>query len=132
MQALLNDYSAYLDEQSIHYYARDGFSVSFEMPHIAHVLINVLATSDDISIWEYIALSDTGPRDANRLLKKLRARYPQYHFQKDHYTSYEISVSDRFPFSSVEHLHERICALTSVVDDCYVIGKEIPGDRFHR
>ena len=67
-----------------------------------------------------------------RSVKEKMGANPQYHFQKDHYTSYEISVSDRFPFSSVEGLHERICVLASVVDDCYVIGKEIPGDRFHR
>ena len=132
-QKLFSDYTAYLKENNIPYVDNQGFSVRFDLKNAGVTFIDVIETYDGrLEVFDYIGNCNTGIRAANRLVKIFKEHYLGYNIWTDKYTTFEVDVAQKFDFSTIEGLHERVCRLAEIVDEGFVIGRETLGEAFHR
>ena len=125
-------YAAYLDSIGHTYHTKNGFTVRFALANTDCAWIDVRIRGNDVWIWDYFGTCYTGIRAATRLCKELQARYPQYHVWVEKYTSFEIDVEEKFPYTTAEEVHAHLTALAAAVDEGVLLGKLMLGESFER
>ena len=132
-QKIFDEYTAYLKTHGFDYRDSQGFSVRFKLKNADVAFIDVIETHDGrLEVFDYFGNCYTGIRAANRLAKALQQRFPEYEIWVEKYTSFEIDVAQKFDFTTIEDLHERVCRLAEIVDEGAGIGKETLGESFDR
>ena len=126
---ILDAYAAFLAALDIRFTTNNGFSVRFDMENTDCKWINIsCSTSGIITLSSYFGTCYTGIRAVNKVVKDLKARYPQYAIWPEKFTVYEIDVEIRFPFENVEDLHQKAAALASAIDESIPLCTQMLGE----
>ena len=135
IQEIKDEYASYLERHGVPYINRDDFYVLLPLTNVEHSFTKVCSVMHDgkILLTDYCGNCYTGVRAANRVAKAVRLQYPEINIQVYHYgASFELDISDKCQFTTIEDLHQRILLIAQVVDYGARIGKEMLGDDFER
>lgn len=129
---ILAAYAAYLDERHVGYSDHQGFTIRIPQKNIESFTGLSIDKDGSCFIDDYLGylLSDDDD-DAEIFCDELREEFPGYFFMSDQYDHrYEIDVDERFPFTTIEDLHDHVVRMAKVVDEGWQIGKEEYGGGF--
>ncbi|MBR1478879.1 MAG: hypothetical protein IJ608_13120 [Lachnospiraceae bacterium] len=141
------NYAAYLDERSIPYYNRQGFYVCAPLKHLlpdgtpitrTRELASFIHVYDNfdggLALYDYFGSCYTGIRIAKRVMKAIKACYPEctgetgYTFHVEEYTHFELGIYHEFKFTSIEDLHERVMKVAGMIEKGSAIGYDMIGE----
>ena len=147
LNKIFADYAAYLDELSIPYHNQQDFYVCALLKHLlpdgtaitrTRELASFIHVYDNfdggLALYDYFGSCYTGIRIAKRVMKAIKACYPEcteeagYTFRVEEYTHFELGIYHEFKFTSIEDLHERVMKVAGMIEKGSAIGYDMAGE----